>query len=115
MQAQNFGGTLYGNPQERELPVQCPLSALSASDVNSTNRELKNFAFIIKQAFDNLSGLTFDRFIFQGGAIIPIMFRLFWKNWAAAVIRARQVALCQVMNKTSSNVCWKRFGASFLG
>lgn len=68
MQAQNFGGTLYGNPQERSFPVQCPLSALSASDVNSTNRELRNFAFIIKQAFDNLTGLTFGRFVFQGGA-----------------------------------------------
>lgn len=67
MQAQNFGGTLYGNPQEREFPVQCPLTALSASDVNSTNRELKNFAYIIKQAFDNLPCLSFSSFIFQGG------------------------------------------------
>lgn len=67
MQAQNFGGTLYGNPQEREFPVQCPLTALSASDVDATNRELKNFAYIIKQAFDNLTGVTINNFIFQGG------------------------------------------------
>lgn len=68
MQAQNFGGVLYGNPQEREFPVQCPLAALSASDVDATNRELKNFAYIIKQAFDNLTGITINSYIFQGGA-----------------------------------------------
>lgn len=67
IQAQNFGGTLYGNPQEREFPVQCPLTALSASDVDATNRELRNFAYIIKQAFDNLTGITINNFIFQGG------------------------------------------------
>ena len=67
MQAQNFGGVLYGNPQEREFPVQCPLTALSASDVDATNRELRNFAYIIKQAFDNLTGITINNFIFQGG------------------------------------------------
>ena len=28
MQAQNFGGILYGNPQERDFPLQCALSVL---------------------------------------------------------------------------------------
>ena len=67
MQAQNFGSTLYGGVQVREFPVQCPLTALSASGVDATNRELKNFAYIIKQAFDNLTGITISNFIFQGG------------------------------------------------
>lgn len=44
MQAQNFGGTLYGNPQVREFPVQCPLTILEGYDINSQNKEIRNFA-----------------------------------------------------------------------
>lgn len=68
MQAQNFTGELYGNPQEREYPIQCPLSVLSASDVSTTERQIQNFAYVIKKAFDTIPALTFDRFIFQGGS-----------------------------------------------
>ena len=67
LQAQTFTGTLYGGVQEREFPVQCPLSALSASNVDDANRELKNFAYVIKQAFDNLPCITIQNYIFQGG------------------------------------------------
>lgn len=82
MQAQTFSGTLYGNPQQRDFPVQCPLSVLSASDVNSTNRQLKNFAYIIKQAFDNLPGITISSFVFQGGskARAMLMKIVDWQN-----------------------------------
>ena len=66
IQAQNFGGTLYGNPQEREFPVQCPLSVLSSSDVDSNNRSLQNFAYIIKHAFDSIPGITIDKYYFAG-------------------------------------------------
>ena len=38
MQAQTFSGELYGNPQEREYPVQCALSALASQQA----RRLKN-------------------------------------------------------------------------
>ena len=67
MQAQNFTGVLYGNPQEREYPIQCPLSVLSASDISTTERQLRNFAYVIKSAFSSIPALTFDKFIFQGG------------------------------------------------
>ena len=67
LQAQTFTGTLYGGVQEREFPVQCMLSALSASNVDDSNRELKNFAYVIKQAFDNLPCITIKNYIFQGG------------------------------------------------
>lgn len=68
MQAQNFTGVLYGNPQEREFPVQCPLTVLSANDISATEREMKTFGYVIAQAFSSIPTLTFDNFIFQGGA-----------------------------------------------
>lgn len=51
MQAQNFSGTIYGNPQEREFPVQCPLTVLSVNDISTQEREMKNFGYVIAQAF----------------------------------------------------------------
>lgn len=88
MQAQNFSGTLYGNPQEREYPVQCPLSALSACDVDGTNRELKNFAYLIQQAFANITsaGISISRYIFQGGASARnwLMMLIDWQNMIMA-------------------------------
>lgn len=68
MQAQNFTGVLYGNPQEREFPVQCPLTVLSANDISTQEREMKTFGYVIAQAFSSIPTLTFDNFIFQGGA-----------------------------------------------
>lgn len=73
MQAQNFGSTLYGNPQERELPVQCILSAMSSSDVDITNKELKPFAYYLYQCFTSIgvgvSGSVMENvnYYFQGG------------------------------------------------
>ncbi len=48
MQAQNFGAKLYENPQEREFPVQCPLSVLAGFDINYDNLSIKNFAYILQ-------------------------------------------------------------------
>lgn len=83
MQAQNFSGVLYGGTQEREFPVQCPLISLSASFVNTTNRELKNFAYIIKQAFANLPGFSLTNYIFQGGALAReiLLKKVDWQNF----------------------------------
>lgn len=82
MQAQDFGSELYGNPQEREFPVQCCLSALSASMVDGTVRTLKNFAFAIKQAFDSLTGTSIGSYVFQGGEAARgwLMKKLDWQN-----------------------------------
>ena len=68
MQSQNFSGVLYGNPQEREFPVQCPLTVLSANDISANEREMKNFGYVIAQAFSSIPTLEFDQFVFQGGA-----------------------------------------------
>lgn len=51
MQSQTFSGLLYGNPQEREFPVICPLSVLAGENVNF-DRGLKNFAFLLKEVCD---------------------------------------------------------------
>lgn len=67
IQAQNFTGVLYGNPQEREFPVQCPLTVLSANDISANEREMKNFGYVIAQAFSSIPTLEFDQFVFQGG------------------------------------------------
>ena len=67
----------------REFPVQCVLTSLSASFVNATNRELKNFAYIIMQAFANLPGVSFTYYIFQGGALANeiLLKKVDWQNF----------------------------------
>lgn len=67
LQAQNFSGTLYGNPQIRQFPIFCMLSALSTTEVDATERNMRNFAFIIYHAFNSLPGLDVDFFYFAGG------------------------------------------------
>lgn len=68
MQAQNFGGTLYGNPQVREFPVQCPLAILEGYDINSQNKEIRNFAYLLQYIISQIPELTFSRIIIQGGS-----------------------------------------------
>lgn len=83
MQAQTFAGTLYGNPQEREFPIQCPLSALSASNVSGAERNIHNFAYLIREAFATLTGITINNYIFQGGLYARnnwLLARVDWQN-----------------------------------
>ena len=74
LQAENFGSVLYGGTQEKALPVQCVLSAMSSKYVDITNKALKNFAWYIKNCFAGVgvtgdSGeLTAITYYFQGGA-----------------------------------------------
>ena len=61
MQSQNFGGLLYGNPQEREFPIQCPLAILEGTDINYQHKEIENFAYLLQRivnAIDVVSGGT---------------------------------------------------------
>lgn len=61
MQSQNFGGLLYGNPQEREFPIQCPLAVLEGTNINFQHTEIENFAYLLQRivnAIDVLSGGT---------------------------------------------------------
>lgn len=54
MQAQDFGSILYGNPQEREFPVQCVLSVICGTDINYQQKEIQNFAYLLKQIVDTI-------------------------------------------------------------
>jgi hypothetical protein len=53
MQSQTFSGQLYGNPQEREFPVICPLGVLAGVDIDF-NAGLKNFAYLLKNVCDTI-------------------------------------------------------------
>jgi hypothetical protein len=65
IQTQNFSGVLYGNPQEREIPVQCGVSALAGVTISTEVTEMKNFAYLIASLFTNV--IDYDTFTFQGG------------------------------------------------
>lgn len=77
LQAQSFGGTLYGNPQVREVPVQCGIGVLSGMSIDSSVTEIKNFAYLIASIIGSVDTsattsepserVTFDTFSFQGG------------------------------------------------
>ena len=54
MQAQNFGGVLYGNPQEREFPVQCPLTILEGTDINYQHTAIENFAYLLQRIVNTI-------------------------------------------------------------
>ena len=61
MQSQNFGGLLYGNPQEREFPIQCSLAILEGTDINYQHKEIENFAYLLQRivnTIDVVSGGT---------------------------------------------------------
>ena len=68
MQAQYFGGTLYGNPQEREFPIQCMLSVLGSVDINYDQKQIQNFAYLLKFMIDNIPTFSFE-YIYLGGYI----------------------------------------------
>lgn len=69
MQAQTFSGVLYGNPQEREFPVCCMLSAIEAVDFDPTDLDIKNFAWLIENVLTQTSQLP-GNVIFQGGETV---------------------------------------------
>ena len=83
MQAQNFGGTLYGNPQEREFPVQCCLSVLAATQVSTSETQLCNFAYLLRYIFNSVPSFSFTSYNFQGGTHAQqwLLKRLDWHNF----------------------------------
>lgn len=84
MQAQNFGGTLYGNPQEREFPVQCSLAVTEGTDINYTEKDMHNFAYLLKQIVDSIpSACRPSTFYIQGGAHARVWLQTLidWQNF----------------------------------
>lgn len=72
MQAQNFGSVLYDGKQEREFPIQCPLSVLSTTqDFKPVGADgIKSFAYVLKTMFDKLTavGTTINAYNFGGNS-----------------------------------------------
>ena len=86
MQAQNFGGVLYGNPQEREFPVQCCLSILEGTDVNYQQQDMQNFAYLLNQIVTSIpSDSRPQTVIIQGGTYAQqwLLKLIDWQNFTA--------------------------------
>ena len=89
MQSQNFGGVLYGNPQEREFPIQCPLAILEGTDINYQHTEIENFAYLLQRVvntIDTVSGSTIhiNNIYVQGDADAQawLLKRIDWQAFA---------------------------------
>lgn len=89
MQAQNFGGTLYGGKQEREFPVHCPLTILEGTDINYQQKEIQNFAYLLQQitnciATQGNGAVEIQNVIIQGNtdARTWLLKRIDWQNFA---------------------------------
>ena len=84
MQAQNFGSTLYGNPQEREFPVQCPLTVTECTDINYQQTAIQNFAYLLKQIVDAIPSACRPSNVYvQGGtdAQAQLLKCIDWQNF----------------------------------
>lgn len=83
MQAQNFSGQLYQMPQERELPVQCAISAMMGQYVDTAQTAIKNFAYLLKSALESVPSEGRPTHVaVQGGAAAQawLLKRLDWQN-----------------------------------
>ena len=83
MQPQSFSGTLYGNPQDREFPVQCCLSVLDATQVKTDVTSYQNFAYLLDYIFGSIPTHTISQIVIQGGADARGWLRkkLDWRNF----------------------------------
>ena len=86
MQAQDFGQQLFGNPQEREFPIQCVLSVTQCTDINYEQTQVQNFAYLLKQIVDSIpSAQRPQSFVIQGGAHAQewLLKKIDWQNFVA--------------------------------
>lgn len=82
IQAQTFGATLYEMPQERQLPVHCALSILDNTEINYTQKELKNFAYLLNQIIDAIPTLTISTIYVQGMSASDFLLKqIDWQNF----------------------------------
>lgn len=88
LQSEDFGHTLYGDPQELEIPVQCPLSVLQSRHVSTEEYASRNFAYILKTLIDEINGIsdgivTLDTVVVGGGADAQawLLIETDWQNF----------------------------------
>lgn len=85
MQAQNFSGALYGNPQEREFPVQCALTVLEGTDINYQQTEIQNFAYLLNYIVGSLPTISINSIKIQGSGDAQqwLLKRIDWQNFVS--------------------------------
>ena len=86
MQAQDFGSVLYGNPQEREFPIQCVLTVTQGTDINYQQTAIQNFAYLLKHIVDAIpSAQRPTDFYIQGGADAQswLLKKIDWQNYVS--------------------------------
>ena len=86
MQAQDFGSVLYGNPQEREFPIQCALTVLEGYDINYTQKNIQNFAYLLRQIVNGIPlKCRPSNFVIQGGADAQswLLKKIDWQNFVS--------------------------------
>lgn len=86
MQAQNFGFRLYGNPQEKSFPIQCPLTIIEGTDVDYQHHAIENFAYLLNEIINDIPELCRPTgLIVQGGADARewLMKRIDWQNFVS--------------------------------
>ena len=86
MQAQDFGSVLYGNPQEREFPIQCVLTITQGTDINYQQTGIQNMAYLLKKIVDSIPyAQRFTDFYIQGGSDAQawLMKCIDWQNFVA--------------------------------
>lgn len=82
MQAQNFGAVLFGNPQNREFPVQCSLSVTQGIDINYDQKQLRNFAYLLWKVLDSIpTPCKPQTIVVQGDAVACLSKVIDWRNF----------------------------------
>lgn len=84
IQPQNFGAQLYVTPQQIDYPLQCPLTVLNGEDINYSQPDLKNFAYLLKTIVDVIPATCRPNlFIVQGGGDAQqwLRKRIDWRNF----------------------------------
>ena len=81
LQPQTFEGELYGDPQERRLPVCCALSVLDRFDISPSYAETASFGEVIAYVLGFIPTLTVGHIYIAGGDVEGwIDKRIDWAN-----------------------------------
>lgn len=68
MQAQNFGSEMYDRIQEREFPIQCPLTILKAMKTPTSRANIENFAAMLDYMLSQMPHASITQVVVHGGA-----------------------------------------------
>lgn len=109
MQAQDFGSVLYGNPQEREFPVQCVLTITQGTDINYQQTQIQNFAYLLTQIVDSIpSAQRPTHYYVQGGSDARswLLKRIVWRNFVSPSGNEARCTMYQALEDMCSFWGW---------